>query len=227
MQEIVKRLFEMQDLKYGDFHSKLIPNVDKERIIGIRTPEMRKLAKTLSKEAETEGFMRELPHYYYEENNLHGFLIGHMAKSPKEALDMIDEFLPYVDNWATCDCLPPKIIGRDLKLLRETVIPWLKSEEVYRVRFAIVAMLSFLLEEGFEAEDLKRLSKIKTDEYYINMAIAWYYSFALIKQYDATIGLIESKTLEKWIQNKSIQKAIESYRISAERKDYLRTLKIK
>ncbi len=227
MQKIRELLFEQQDLKYRDFHSKLVPNIDKERIIGVRTPVMRKLAKKLAKEQNFKEFMAELPHYYYEENNLHGFLIGEVAKTPKEALEMIDELLPYVDNWATCDCLPPKILKKDLELLRRTIMPWLESKQVYRVRFAIVAMLQFLLEEGFKQEDLTKLADIKSDEYYINMAIAWYYSFALIKQYDCAVKLIESKKLDKWIQNKSIQKAIESYRISPEKKAYLKTLKIK
>lgn len=227
MERIREMLFAQQDLKYRDFHSKLVPSIDKERIIGVRTPDMRRIAKKLAKEQDCSEFLKELPHYYYEENNLHGFIIGNIAKTPEEALAMIDELLPYVDNWATCDCLPPKILKKDLKLLRKTLIPWLCSEQVYRVRFAIVAMLQFLLDEGFEEEDLFRLAEIRSDEYYINMAIAWYYSFALIKQQDYTIKLMESQRLDRWIQNKSIQKAVESYRISPEQKAYLKTLKIK
>ena len=154
-------------------------------------------------------------------------LIGLLYRDPAQALDKIDDFLPYVDNWATCDMLPPKCLARDTGLLRSTIVPWLNSKETYRVRFAIVAMLQFLLDDGFDPADLELLASIKTDEYYINMAIAWYYSFALIKQYDVAAGLFESRRLDKWVHNKSIQKAIESYRIPQEKKDHLRTLKIK
>lgn len=227
MEQITDRLMSKQDLQYRDFHKRLVPNIGEGRVIGVRMPIIRAMAKELAKEALAVEFMKELPHYYYEENNLHGALIGCMAKTPKEALEMIDDFLPYVNNWGTCDSLPPKILKKDLSLLRKTIMPWLDSGQVYRVRFAIVAMLNFLLETGFEEEDLARLANLKSDEYYINMAIAWYYSFALIKQYDQTVKLIESKTLDKWIQNKSIQKAVESYRISPERKAYLRTFRIK
>lgn len=228
-QKIRQQLREMQDLAYRDFHAKLIPNVDKETVIGVRTPALRAYAKKLCKEdpQTVACFLQKLPHTYYEENNLHGLLIGQSAKTPQEALDQIDAFLPYVDNWATCDMLPPKIFQKDLPLVRSRILPWLASEETYRVRFAIVALLTFFLDEEFEEDDLMRLAEIRSEEYYINMAIAWYYSFALIKQYDAAIGLFESKTLTPWIQNKSIQKAIESYRIVPETKAYLRTLKIK
>ena len=200
MDYIVKRLMELQDLKYRDFHSKLMPGIDKELVIGVRTPQLRKLAKDL---------------------------VRVLAKSPAEAIEMIDMLLPYVDNWATCDLLPPKIFKKDLPLVRKSIMPWLESDQVYRVRFAIVTMLGYFLEEEFRREDLETLAKIKSEEYYINMAVAWYYSYALIKQYDETIKLFEAKTLDKWIQNKSIQKAVESYRISPERKEYLKTLKKK
>ena len=228
-QKIRQQLREMQDLTYRDFHAKLIPNIDKETVIGVRTPALRAYAKKLCKEEPQTAacFLQKLPHAYYEENNLHGLLIGQSAKTPQEALDQIDAFLPYVDNWATCDMLPPKIFRKDLPLMRSRILPWLASEETYRVRFAIVAMLTFFLDEEFEESDLTRLAEIHSEEYYINMAIAWYYSFALIKQYDRTIGLFEAKKLAPWIQNKSIQKAIESYRIAPETKAYLRTLKSK
>lgn len=230
MQEL-EALFALQDLKYRDFHSKLMPNIDKERVIGVRTPALRKLAKTFYKE-DPEGamaFMEKLPHTYYEENNLHGALISLAAKGdPEAALAMVDRFLPYVDNWATCDMLPPKCFKKNLDLVRQRIMPWLDSKEVYRVRFAVVCLLSFFLEdETFEPSDLVRLGNLHRDEYYINMAIAWYYSFALIKQYDATIGLFEKMTLDPWIHNKSIQKACESYRVDGERKNYLRSLRVK
>lgn len=227
MQEITDRLFEMQDLKYKEFHQRLIPNIDPDTVIGVRMPALRIYAKELVKAGKAHEFFRDAPHYYYDEKTLHGIMIGLAAKTPSEALKLIDEFLPYVDNWATCDSMPPKILKKDLRLLRRTIMPWLDSNQTYRVRFAVVAMLQFLLEDEFEATDLERLADIKSEEYYINMAIAWYYSFALIKQYDETIGLFEGKTLGKWIHNKSIQKAVESYRITKDKKDYLRTLRIK
>lgn len=232
-QNILSQLFSMQDLAYRDFHAKLVPNIDKETVIGVRTPMLRNFAKKFYREEpeKAKAFMKELPHRFYEENNLHGMLISCAARTPEEALTMLDEFLPYVDNWATCDLLPPKILKKDLNLTRQAVMKWLDegmaAGQVYRVRFAIVAMLTFLLDEGFEKADLDRLAELHTDEYYINMAIAWYYSFAFIKKYEDTIGLFETKRMGKWVHNKSIQKAIESYRISDERKAYLRTLKIR
>lgn len=227
--KIQHELFALRDSEYREFHARLMPNVDKEKIIGIRTPVLRAYAKSLYKENADEArlFMAELPHDFYEENNLHGALIGLSAGSVQEALEMIDALLPYVDNWATCDMLAPKIFNKDKALVRAKITEWLESKETYRVRFAIVTMLGYFLDEAFEEEDLRRLAEIKSEEYYINMAIAWYYSFALIKQYDRTVGLFEARTLDPWIQNKSIQKACESYRISPEIKEYLRTLKIK
>ncbi len=230
----LEELMALQDIGYRDFHSKLMPNVDKERVIGVRTPALRALAKRLYREdpARARSFIKQLPHHYYEENNLHGFLIAQAAGSVAEALDLIDAFLPYVDNWATCDLMPPKIFKKDLPLVRSRIMPWLtvsaEDVQVYRVRFAIVSLLTFFLEDDvFDAEDLSRLAAIHTDEYYINMAIAWYYSFALIKQYEQTIGLFETGQLDLWVHNKSIQKAVESYRIDEEKKAYLRTLRRK
>lgn len=225
--DVKAKLFELQDFKYREFHSSLIPTVSKDNIIGVRVPAIRKLAKEIAKDGSARKFISDLPHQYYDENMLHGILIGEIAKTPAEALALIDQFLPYVDNWAVCDSMPAKILKKDLALVRKTVVPWLKSNEIYRVRFAIVAMLTLLLDEEFKKTDLELIASIDSSEYYIKMAVAWYFSFALIKQYDAAIGLIESKRLEKWIQNKSIQKSVESYRITKERKDYLRSLKIK
>ncbi len=227
MKQITDRLFELQDTGFRDFHSSLIPDMDREKIIGVRMPDLRRLAKELAKTPLAGEFLKELPHQYYEENNLHGLLIGLIYKEPEEIIDRIDEFLPYVDNWATCDMLAPEPLKKDTHLLRERITPWLSSDHTYRVRFAIVAMLRFLLDDGFEEEDLCRLARIKSGEYYINMAVAWYYSFALIKQYDSAIKVIESRRLDPWVHNKSIQKAIESYRVPDDRKDYLRTLRIK
>lgn len=219
----------MQDAAYRDFQAKLIPNIDKGKIIGVRMPLLRAYAKKLCEdEPETaRGFMQSLPHDFYEENNLHGLLISNLANSAEEALDAVDAFLPCVDNWATCDLLPPKIFRKNLREVRRRIMPWLASADTYRVRFALVSLLTFFLEEEFEQNDLTLIAEIDSEEYYINIAAAWYYSFALIKQYDNTIGLFEAQTLKPWVQNKSIQKAIESFRIPPEKKAYLRTLKIK
>ena len=229
MTEIQNDLLALQDLKYREFHSKLMPGVEKEKIIGVRTPDLRRYGKLLYRERPrlAAEFIRVLPHRYYEENNLHGILIGLMADDPREALDMIDELLPYVDNWATCDMLPPKIFSKDPETVRNRIEPWLDSPEVYRVRFAVVTLLGYFLEEEFKKEDLFRLASIHREEYYIRMAIAWYYSFALIKQYEATIPLFREPVLDRWIHNKSIQKACESYRIDKEKKAYLKSLKRK
>ena len=233
-----ERLLLLADENYKNFSSKLVPTVDKDKVIGVKTPVIRKFARELVKEdAETaKEFLHRLPHEYLEENTLHGMLISILSSSPEECIKMLNDFLPYVDNWSTCDTISPKIFKKDLPFVHRQMKKWLETDddgkpvfenEPYRVRFAIVTLLGFFLNEAFEEEDLYILEKINSQEYYINMAIAWYYSFAFIKQYDVTIKFFERKTLEKWIHNKSIQKALESYRISKERKDYLRALKIK
>lgn len=231
---IEERLFALQDVAYGDFHSRLMPGYDRDRIIGVRTPALRKLAKELAREARKEGspqaaeFLQQLPHKYYEEDNLHAFLIGELAADFDTALELTEAFLPYIDNWATCDTFAPKALRKDLDRLYDRTLAWLEREHVYTVRYAVVTQLGMFLEdETFRSEMLERLAHLNREEYYINMAIAWYYSFALIKQYDAAIPLFEAKTLDKWLHNKSIQKAVESYRIDKETKDYLRSLRIK
>ena len=227
MNQLEERLFALQDLDYRDFHAKLMPGYDKERIIGVRTPALRKLAKQLTKEGDCSDFLSQLPHKYYEENNLHAFLIENLAGDFDTAMGMTEAFLPYIDNWATCDCFTPKAFRKEPQRLYEKTLEWLKSDHTYTVRYGIVTQLSLFLDREFRPEMLDILADIHREEYYINMAIAWYYSFALIKQYDAAIGLFESRRLDKWIHNKSLQKAIESYRIDKETKDYLRSLKRK
>lgn len=226
MKKIEKALFSMQDSGYRDFQAKLMPTVDRELVIGVRTPLLRKLAKEFAEDADAEEFLSELPHKYYEENNLHAFLIEEKAKDFDTALALTETFLPYIDNWATCDSFTPGAFRKDLTRLYEKTVEWLKSSHTYTVRYAIVMQLRlFLEEETFHPEMLKLLAEIRSEEYYINMAIAWYYSFALIKQYDAVIGLFQTERLDRWIHNKSLQKAIESCRIDKETKDYLRSLK--
>lgn len=218
-------LFSMQDLKYRDFHSKLVPTVDKDRIIGVRTPELRKYAKALFKSGEGAEYIRVLPHEYMDENNLHAFIVSLMPDF-SEAMAQTERLLPYIDNWATCDMFSPKAFKKHPGEVYEKIKQWLQSERVYTVRFGIVLLLSNYLDEHFKPEMLELVANIKSEEYYINMAVAWYFSIALIKQYDTALSYITSRRLEAWTHNKAIQKAIESFRISDERKAYLRGLKV-
>lgn len=227
MEQIVNCLFEMQDLKYRDFNAKLIPGTEKERIIGVRTPQLRKYAKELRKSGEWKEFVRELPHTYHEENALHGYILGEMKEDYEETMGLIEDFLPFVENWAVCDTISPKIFKKYPMQVYEKVQQWVKSEHVYTVRFGLVTLLQFFLDENFDPRMLELVARIHREEYYINIAIAWYLSTALVKQYEAALPLLESRTLDPWIQNKTIQKAIESYRISGEQKEYLRTLKMR
>jgi 3-methyladenine DNA glycosylase AlkD len=225
-EKIQARLFELQDLKYKDFNCKLIPTVNPDTVIGVRTPALRKLARELSKEPEIGEFLKILPHDYYEEKNLHGFLIE-TIKDYNTVIRMLEEFLPYVDNWATCDLISPKVFKKHLPELRGEIQHWLKSGRTYTVRFGIEMLMSFYLEDEFRPEILELVASVQSEEYYVKMMIAWFFATALVKQYDATLPIIEDKKLEKWTHNKTIQKALESYRISGERKTYLRSLKIK
>lgn len=226
MNELQQTLFSMQDLSYRDFHSKLMPAVNRENIIGVRTPQLRKFAKEFAKSEEYEQFLDNLPHQYYEENNLHGFLLE-MEKDYKKLVKRLDEFLPYVDNWATCDMMRPKLFKKHLPELRLKIKEWIASDHVYTIRYGIGMLLSFYLDEEFKPEYLDWVAQIQTNEYYVNMMMAWYFATALAKQYEATIPYIEEKRLDEWTHNKAIQKAIESYRISEEQKAYLRKWKRK
>lgn len=226
MEIITKILFENQDLEYRDFNSKLIPNISKVKIIGVRIPIIRKIAKEIKDNSYIEEFLNELPHKYQEENILHGILLS-MYKDIDILLDELDKFLVYVDNWAITDIISPKIFKKYPDKVYNKIKMWINSGDEYTIRFGIVSLLQFYLDNNFTLDILEIVSKIKSNYFYVNMAIAWFYSFALIKQYDTTIKYFEDKKLDKWIHNKSIQKAIESYRISKERKEYLRKLKIK
>ena len=224
MKEIVDLLFSKQDIKYRDFQAPLFPNIDKERMIGVRTPELKKLAKELYGSETANKFLETLPHYYFDENQLHAFLIS-LIKDYKTCLKEVDRFLPYVDNWGTCDQLSPKVFAKHKDELIVDIKRWIKSKHVYTVRFAIGMLLGLYLDESFKEEYLELVSKVKSDEYYINMMIAWYFATALAKQWDASIKYIKDKDLDPWVHNKTIQKAVESYRITAEQKEYLRSLK--
>lgn len=221
---IREHLFEMQDLKYRDFHSKLMPTVSKELIIGVRTPDLRLFAKEISKTPYAQEFIANLPHKYYEENNLHAFLIESI-KDYDLCIKEINRFLPFVDNWATCDMMRPKIFKKHLPELFESIKIWLKSDDTYTVRFAIEMLMCFYLDDFFSPEYPEMISKICSDEYYIKMMQAWYFATALAKQYDAVIPYLEQNKLDADTHNKTIRKAIESFRITDYQKKYLRTLK--
>lgn len=226
MTPIQEKLFELQDLKYRDFHSKLMPTVSKEKIIGVRVPELRKFAKEFNKSDLKTDFLNTLPHEYYEEDNLHGFLIEQI-KDFNGCVSALDNFLLYVDNWATCDMMTPKVLSINPEKLYEKIDGWAKSEHTYTVRFAIVTLMKFFMDEHLDKKHLNLLLSIKSDEYYINMAIAWYLATALSSRWDLVIPYIENQKFSKWVHNKAIQKANESYRITKDQKEYLKTLKVK
>ncbi len=226
IQKVQKELFAMQDLKYRDFHSKLMPTVDKEKIIGVRTPQLRKYAAAFAKTEEAAAFMEILPHQYYEEDNLHGFLIEKIRDYEK-CIEALDKFLPYVDNWATCDMMSPKVLKEEPEKLMGKVKIWIKAEETYVVRFAMGCLMNYYLEENFSIECADIVADVHSEEYYIQMMQAWYFATALAKQYDAILPYLLERKLSTWVHNKTIQKAVESYRITLEQKAYLKTLKIK
>jgi len=225
-EEIRRRLFELQDTEYKEFTCKLIPTVDPDAVIGVRTPLLRKLAKEYARTPQAEEFMAALPHKYYEENNLHGFLIE-TIKDYDSAIRAVEEFLPFIDNWATCDQISPKVFKKHLPELYERIKIWLKSTRTYTVRFGVGMLMSLYLDDSFRQEMPELVAGIRSEEYYINMMIAWYFATALAKQPDAVMPFLQQRRLDKWTHNKAIQKAIESYRISEETKAYLRTLKMK
>lgn len=224
--DIYKELVSLQDKGYRDMQITIIPTVDADSIIGVRTPALRTLAKELSKREDIGQFLDSLPHKYFEENQLHAFILSGM-KDAARAFELVDKFLPYVDNWATCDQMSPKIFKKHKDLLLEYTDKWIGSDHPYVKRFGIGMLMEHFLDEDFKTSYLTKVSKIRSDEYYVNMMIAWYFATALAKQYDATLPYIEKNKLDIWTHNKSIQKAVESYRITPEQKEYLKTLKRK
>ena len=217
-------LYTREIVSYGDFQAKLTPGIPRELFIGVRVPEVRKLAKRLAKEPETVNFLSELPHKYYDENMLHGLLISEM-KDYDKAITETDYFLPFVDNWAVCDIMSPKIFKKHKSDLIAKIREWVKSSETYTVRFGIEMLMCHFLDDDFLLEYLEIPAAIRSDEYYVNMMIAWFFATALAKQWNSTIPYIEKNRLDRWTHNKTIQKAIESYRITDKQKVYLRTLK--
>ena len=226
IERIREDLFAMQDLSYRDFHSRLMPDVDKAAVIGVRVPELRKYVKELAKDPEIQEFLDDLPHQYYEENNVHGFLIQQM-KEYEKCMEELEKFLPYINNWATCDMTSPKVFKKHKEELLEAVRRWIASDHVYTVRYGIGMLMQHYLDEDFREEYPQMVSEIQSEEYYVNMMIAWYFATALAKQYETILPYIEKQKLDVWTHNKTIQKACESYRITPEQKAYLRKLKIK
>ena len=223
---IQERLFAMRDASYKRFQCSLMPTVDSDTVIGVRIPTLRQYAKELAKTDCATAFMRSLPHAYYEENNLHAFLIGEI-KNFKEAVEAVDRFLPYVNNWATCDSMSPKVFSKDPEALLPKIEEWLRTEKTYTVRYAIGLLMRYFLEDRFSPGYAERVARIQSEEYYVNMMIAWYFATALAKQYDEVLPFLTERKLSAWVHNKTIQKAVESYRITDEQKQILRSLRVK
>lgn len=224
--EIRKELFELQDQKYRDFQSKLIPTVDPDTVVGVRTPELRKYAKKLAKQEDITEFLNDLPHHYFDENQLHAFIVSE-RKDYEQCINEVCRFLPFVDNWATCDQMSPKVFKKHRQELLEYIKEWIGSGETYTIRFAIGMLMEHFLEEDFDPAYPELVADVRTEEYYVNMMIAWYFATALAKQYEAVLPFIENHRLDTWTHNKAIQKSVESYRITAEQKEYLKSLKVK
>ena len=222
---IKKRLFEMRNEKYRDFQCSLMPTVDRSTVIGVRTPKLRAYAKEIAGTNLAESFLSSLPHQYYEENNLHAFLIEQI-KNYEKCISALNDFLPFIDNWATCDSMTPKVFENHPNELLEQIKIWCNTHHTYTVRYGIKTLMAFYLDDYFSPEHLKFVSDIKNDEYYVKMAVAWYFATALAKQYKEALPYIKNKVLDTWTHNKTIQKSIESYRISEEEKEYLRNFKI-
>ena len=225
MTEIQQRLFALQDAGYRDFHAALMPTVDKALVIGVRMPALRALAKELKGTALAADFMAALPHKYYEENNLHAALIGHI-RDFEPCLTALERFLPYVDNWATCYMMNPKALTKDKPALLERIRVWLQSGHAYTVRFGMEMLMNHFLEKDFREEYLALVASVQSEEYYVRMMQAWYFATALAKQYEAAVTYLEQRKLGVWVHNKTIQKARESYRVSDEQKEYLKSLKV-
>jgi len=223
--DIEKRIISLKDEEYKEFTSRIVPNVDSEKIVGVRVPLLRKLAKEILKDEGYEAFFAKIPHNTYEENNLHAFMICEI-KNYDECINEVDRFLPYVDNWATCDSMRPKVFDKNTDKLMTDIKRWLASKETYTIRFAIEMIMNFYLDDNFNADYLEMVSKIHSNEYYVNMMIAWFFATALTKQYESALPYIKNNKLDQWVHNKTIQKAIESRLISDEQKIFLKALKI-
>ena len=224
MTEIQKRLFELRDEKYAEFQLKLTPGITKESVVGVRVPVLRKFAQELIKDPAHRAFLSELPHEYYDENMLHGLLVSEI-KDYDACIAELDRFLPYVDNWAVCDIMSPKALSKRKDELIVKIREWSKSERVYTCRFGLETLMTHFLDKDFKPEYLEIAANVKSDEYYVNMMIAWFFATALAKQWDAAIPYIENRKLSDWVHKKTIQKAAESFRVTDAQKKYLKTFK--
>ncbi len=225
-EEIVQRLFELRDEDYARMQCKIIPTVDPKRIIGVRTPVLKELAKELVKDEDRDLFLMDLPHGYFDEDQLHAFVIS-LEKDFGKCIDQVETFLPYIDNWATCDQLSPKVFRKHKEELLPHIDKWITSGKTYLIRFAVGMLMEHFLDQDFRIGYADKVVQIVSDEYYVNMMRAWYFATALCKQYEQIIPYIEQKKLDVWTHNKAIQKSIESRRIPEGRKDYLRSLRIR
>lgn len=221
---IQSELFKLSDEKNADFQRKLTPGIAPETFLGVRVPAARNLARQVEKSEECALFLKTLPHTYYDENILHACLISRI-KPYEKCLQAIEDFLPYVDNWAVCDILSPKIFGKHKDQLIGKIHEWARSPETYTCRFGIEMLMTFYLDDDFKAEYLEIPAAADSEEYYVKMMVAWYFATALAKQWDATISYLEQNRLPVWTHNKTIQKARESFRITPDQKAYLKTLK--
>ncbi len=225
IEEIRKDLNGLKDEKYRQMQCKIIPNIEPDSIIGVRTPELRKMAKQILKRDDADTFLRDLPHKYFEENQLHAFVISEI-KDYDRCVTLLNAFLPYVNNWATCDQMSPKVFKKHHEELRGLINTWMKSKEEYTIRLGIGMLMEHFLDEDYDPKYPEAVARIRSEEYYVNMMIAWYFATALARQYESVVPFIEDRKLDTWTHNKAIQKSVESYRISDERKAYLKTLKV-
>ena len=223
---LTEKLFLLKDDEYAVFQSKLTPGIPPEAFIGVRVPVLRKFAKEYKNDPSSADFLKALPHRYYDENMLHALLISEM-KDYDEIICYLDAFLPYVDNWAVCDIMSPKALKKHTAELFLKIKEWTESQHTYTCRFGIEMLMSFYLDDNFNPECLRLPASVHSEEYYVRMMVAWYFATALAKQWEATVPYIEKGILDEWTHNKTIQKAIESYRITNEQKEYLKTLKRK
>ena len=224
--EIVAELFRLQDKDYALLQAKIIPTVAADRIIGVRTPALRAFEKSLNKDGDIDAFLAYLPHQYFDEDQLHAFVIS-LEKDFDKCIAKVDAFLPFIDNWATCDQLSPKAFKREPERLLPYVKSWIQSDHTYTVRFAIGMLMQHFLDERFDTKYADMVAAVRSEEYYVNMMIAWYFATALAKQYELVLPYLEEQRLSPWVHNKAIQKSVESYRITEEQKIHLKTLKVR
>lgn len=225
IKKIQTELFALKDEKYKEFNSKLIPNISSDKIIGVRIPKIRALAKQYKNNEQIDDFLSALPHKFLEENLLHAFIVNEV-KDYHDCLEKIKSFLPFIDNWAVCDALRPKCFTKNTDILQPVINEMLHSNHPYIIRFAISVLMLNYLDDNFNISQLENVASIRSTDYYVNMMRAWYFATALAKQYDSTISILKNKQLDKWTHNKTIQKASESFRINEPTKTYLKTLRL-